>query len=110
MNVIAHKDLITKRWNTFSLFEQLGNIGSEISRAQRWQGKDEKIYQNTVNRALGLFDLTLDDPRWKGRKKEIARSRELFCYAALKDEQYKTSLEDLNTYFTQFATAAQLCT
>lgn len=108
MDAPTHKNLIAERWKTFSLFEQLGNIGSEISRAQKWQGKDEKVYQNTINRALELFDLTLDDPRWKGRKKEIARSRELFCYAAFKDEQYKTSLGDLNTYFTQFATAAQL--
>lgn len=97
-----------ERWNQLSLAEQLGNIGSEISRAAKWQGKDKKIFQNTVDRALELFDLTLDDPRWKGRLREIARAREVFCDIIFGEKQYSTSLEDLDKYFTQFALMARL--
>jgi hypothetical protein len=60
-----------------------------------------------VNRALDLFDLTLADPRWRGRYIEIARARELFCAAALGDNEYKTTLADLEAYFLPFAIAAR---
>ena len=92
VDATTRRKRIAERCKTFSLFEQLGNIGSEVSRAQKWQGKDEKIYQNTVNRALELFDLTLDDPRWKGRKKEIARANS-FATRLLKTSSIKPLLK-----------------
>ena len=37
--------LISKeRWWTLSLADHLGNIGSEVGRASKWQGKDEKNF------------------------------------------------------------------
>lgn len=108
MQITIHQNLALGRWQQLSLPEQLGNIGSEVSRAAKWQGKDEKIFKNTVDRALELFDLTLDDPRWKGRLREIARARELFCDIIFGDNKYSTSLEDLDKYFTQFALMARL--
>jgi len=98
-----HKELAGGRWRTLSLAEQLGNIGSEISRALNWQNKDKKIFWNAVERALELFDLTLDDPRWKGRRQEIARAREVFCDIVFGDKKYNTTLADLLRYFDQFA-------
>lgn len=108
MQTVVHQNLALGRWQQFSLIEQLGNIGSEVGRAAKWQGKDEKIFQNTVNRALELFDLTLDDARWKGRLREIARVREVFCDIIFGDNKYNTSLKDLDGYFSQFALAARL--
>ena len=108
MQTVIHQSLASGRWQQLSLPEQLGNIGSEISRAAKWQGRDKEIFENTVDRALELFDLTLDDPRWKSRLREIARARELFCDIIFGDKKYKTSLEDLDKYFTQFALAARL--
>lgn len=102
-----HKELAAGRWHQLSLKEQLGNIGSEVSRAIRWKGKDEKLYIGAVERALELFDLTLSDPRWKGRRWEIARVREVFCDIVYGDRLYKTSLEDLQRYLDQFAFAAR---
>ena len=101
-----HQSLAEGRWFTLSLAEQLGNIGSEVHRAIRARG-DKNRYDNAVLRALELFDLTLSDTRWRKRLKEIARAREIFCDAAWGSSEYKTSLEELNTYFLQFALAAR---
>ncbi|MDP3785459.1 MAG: hypothetical protein Q8R12_05405 [bacterium] len=107
MRNFIHKDLAEGRWQEFSLFEQLGNVGSEVGRAAKWQGRDDKIFQGAVERALDLFDLTLEDGRWKGRWYEIARAREVFVDAVFGGKEYKSSLEDLEKYFMQFAFAAR---
>lgn len=108
MRNFVHKELAAGRWSDLSLKEQMGNIGSEVSRAVRWRGGDEKLYQGAIERALELFDLTLEDPRWKGRLWEIARSREVFCDAVSGGKEYGSKLEDLVRYFDQFAYAARL--
>jgi hypothetical protein len=101
-----HLSLAAESWARFSLEEQLGNIGSEVSRAIR--AKEEKeYYWGAVERALDLFYLTIRDFRWKGRLKEIVRAKELFCAAALGSNEYKTSLEDLDIYFRYFALLAR---
>lgn len=96
------------RWQELSLAEQLGNIGSEVSRALHWRDKDEDLFRGAVERALELLDLTLGDSRWRGRLKEIARAREVFCDAVLGGKEYQNSLEDLDRYFFHFAMAARL--
>ena len=104
---IIHKELASGRWQTLSLCEQLANIGSEISRARRWQEKDAKIFEGAWLRALELFELTLTDNRWRGRWREIARAREVFLDAASGSKEYKSSLEDLVRYFDSFALCAR---
>ncbi|MBI2626765.1 MAG: hypothetical protein HYW77_00795 [Parcubacteria group bacterium] len=103
--LFLHKELAAGRWYTFTLFEQLGNIGSEVSRARRAQSKDEQRFQNAIDRALELFDLTLSDLRWRGRLKEIGRAREVFCDAVYGGKEYGSSLSDLERYFDHFALA-----
>ena len=104
MNIIYHHDAAAGRWKTFSLFEQMGHIGSEISRARRWQNIDQRLFDNAVERALELFDLTMEDKRWRGgHLRELARARELFCNAAFKGGLYQCSLEELQSYFDDFA-------
>ncbi|MBI2406503.1 MAG: hypothetical protein HYV25_02885 [Candidatus Harrisonbacteria bacterium] len=103
-----HKQLAGGRWFALSLAEQLGNIGSEVLRASRQKGKDEKMFWSAVERALEIFDLTLQDPRWKGRRWEIARAREVFCDAVYGGKLYKSTFADLTRYFDQFAYAARL--
>ena len=104
-----HKNLAAGKWATLSFVEQMGNIGSEVSRAGHWRGKDEKLFQGATERALELFDLTLEDPPWHGgRLREIARSREVFCDAIFGGIEYNSSLESLNRYFLNFAFAARL--
>jgi hypothetical protein len=90
-----------------SLAEQLANVGAEVGRMRRWRERDERIAAGAFERALELLDLTLADPRWRGRLKEIARARELLCDAASSGREYGTTLEDLDRYFLAFATAAR---
>ena len=101
-----HQSLAEGRWFSFSLAEQLGNIGSEVNRAIQARNDAER-FDRAIIRALELFDLTLSDSRWRKRLKEIARAREVFCDAAYGHSEYNTTLEDLNTYFFYFALAAR---
>ena len=108
MAAFQHKSLALGEWGKLSLAEQLGNIGSEVGRTAHWRGKDQKVFNGAADRALELFDLTLDDPRWKGRLREIARAREVFCDAVFNDGRaYKSRIEDLDKYFYNFAYAAR---
>jgi hypothetical protein len=101
-----HMESVRATWAKFSLVEQMANIGSEVSRALRSQGNQAR-YWGAVTRALDLFYLTIDDPRWKGRLREILRVRELFAAAALGSDEFKTSLQDLDRYFDCFAWLAR---
>ncbi|MFH1758990.1 MAG: hypothetical protein ABH822_00300 [Patescibacteria group bacterium] len=107
---MKHKNLAVSGWQQLTLLEQLGNIGGEVSRALHWQKKDDVLFEGAVIRALELFDLTLEDERWQGRRWEIARVREVFCDIVFGKNQYHTSLQNLLHYFDQFAYAARLKT
>jgi acyl-CoA hydrolase len=58
-------------------------------------------------RALELLDLTLADPRWRGRLRELARAREVLCDAADGGREYGATLADLDRYFLDFALLAR---
>lgn len=105
---IQHKDLAAGGWQKLSLMEQLGNVGSEINRALNWREKDANLYESAIDRAFELLDMTIADPRWRTRLKEIIRTRELLADAIFGGEEYQTTLEDLNRYFFNFAFAARL--
>ena len=89
------------------MMEQLANVGSEAARARRWQGKDAQLYEHAFVRALELLDLTIGDPRWTGRRKELTRAREVLCDARLGGKEYGSDLESLDRYFLTFAVAAR---
>ena len=91
-----------ERWHKMSLPEQLSNIGSEVGRAAKWQTKDAKTFDGAVERALELFDLTLEDSRWRGRLLEIGRLKEVFCDGVLGGKEYGTVLSSLEKYFLPF--------
>ena len=79
MTQLTHRDLAVGRWWALSLAEQLGNIGSEISRAERWKSRNPDLARGALYRALELLDLTLADPRLRHsrpRLREIARARD----------------------------------
>lgn len=103
-----HPELAAGRWFTLSLCEQMGNIGSEVSRAgsARAQGNDLRM-RAALDRALELFDLTIADPRHRGRLREICRAREVTCEYLSGDNAYSDTLESLNKYFLHFAIAAR---
>lgn len=104
----THHGLLTEgRWQTLSLAEQLGNIGSEVYRAGRAKGEHTERFQNAVSRGLELIDLTINDERWAHRLEELTRLREVFCDAAGDGKEYKSSFHNLQPYFDQFAFLAR---
>ncbi len=96
-----------ERWHKLSLAEQLGNIGSEVGRAAKWQMKDDNSFWSAVSRAMELFDLTQRDLRWNSRRQELDRAREVFADAVLGGKLYKGNLKELEKYFLPFALRAQ---
>ncbi len=103
---IHHKTLFSGKWQSMTLPEQMANIGSEVYRAtDKFKKNKIELYQKAFERALELIDFTLSDERWKGRKKEISRVREIFCalfYGESNSEILDKEMEELNNYFTQF--------
>jgi hypothetical protein len=95
------------RWARLSLAEQLANVGSEVGRMVRWKGHDERLMRGAFERALELLDLTLVDPRWRDRLREIIKARELLCDAAAGGGEYGSTLEDLDRYFLAFGMLAR---
>ena len=105
-----HRELAAGRWWELSLAEQLGNIGSEISRAARWLSRNPELTQAALYRALELIDLTLDDPRHRqseARLREIARVREVVVDLFAGSNQYHSTAASLQKYFDAFALAAR---
>ena len=96
-----------EKWESLTLAEQLGNIGSEVGRAAKWRGKDESSFWGAVTRAMDLFDLTQSDRRWTGRRLELDRAREVFADAVLGGSEYNSEFSDLEKYFMFFALRVQ---
>ena len=103
-----HTDLAAGRWHSMSLMDQLGNAGSEVSRALRARSNGNAVReQSALHRFLELIDLTIADPRLRGRRKELCRAREVVCDFFLGDNLHGSTPESLERYFLAFAKAAR---
>jgi hypothetical protein len=108
MGTSLHASLAAGRWFELSLLEQLANVGSEVGRAARATSEDNEQWRAAaLDRALELFDLTLADGRWRDRRKEIARAREVVCDFLVGDNEYGSTAQSLDRYFLPFAVAAR---
>jgi len=98
-----HKELADGKWAELSLFEQLSNIGSEVSRAFNWKNKGkEKLHLNAVVRALELLDLSLDSAKSFPRIRELARLRECLVDYFFGSNQFASSETLFRSYFDHF--------
>ena len=88
-----YKSLAQGRWKSFSLVEQLANVGSEVERAIAWRDKNREYSKKAFERALELLDLTIADPKNKNGLKEIIRLREFLVDYFVFDNQYLLSDE-----------------
>ena len=98
------------RWQTLTLLEQFGNIGSEVERALSWtEKKKAALATSALYRSLTLIDLTIADQRRRsaGTLKELTRLREILCDYFLGGNQYCSSAEFFQQYFYSFAAAAR---
>jgi len=102
-----HKNLASGRWHELSLAEQMGNIGSEVSRSFNWYNRDKSKFESAAERTFELFDLSLSDPRWEQpRLREIARAREV--YSSMFFSENKSQDKSFLNYFDQFAIVSRL--
>lgn len=93
-----------EKWAKLSLFEQMGNIGSEVGRSMNaLQRGDQESLDGAYRRGLDLIDATVDAWNSEHRKRELLRARELFTYAV---ESQKIDRQ-LDNYFLQYAIAAR---
>jgi hypothetical protein len=83
-----HPELAAGRWFTFSLAEQLGNVGSEYERALHWkEQRDAERFEHAFARMLELLDLTIADSRWEQNcLRELNAVREQACRELSSDE------------------------
>jgi len=93
-----------ERWKQLSIFEQMGNIGSEVGRALKLKRKGED-FQPALIRALDLFDATVEllVKEKSHRTKEFLRARDQFLQALFISDD-----PTIETYFMQFAIAARI--
>lgn len=98
-----------ERWSKLSIFDQMGNIYSEVGRSfKARQNHDQAGYEQALVRAIDLFDATvavlvkIHSPKTK----EVLRAKEEFLDAC--DTMDSQEVKSLDRYFMQFAVAARL--
>ncbi len=109
--MIIHKEIYESgRWFTFSIFQQLANVGSDIERTIQWKNKGDLDFScKAFERALELLDFTIQDPKNKGpRLKELLRAREALVDHFVYDNEYGTTDTFWQKYFFSFSYAAAL--
>lgn len=106
---MQHESLAQGRWQELNLCQQLGNVGSEVGRANSWIKKNNpELAEKARERAIELLDLTVADPKKSlSERKEILRAREALCDFWWGENEYKSSAENLEKYFFVFAIAAR---
>src|SRR5258706_12893559 len=99
MKPLIRRGLEDGRWFTFSVSEQLGNIGSEFERAARaFERGDHDRFEKAFERMLELLDLTVEDPKWRTlyRVRALLRLRGEVCAVFHGNDIIGTSAESMN--------------
>ena len=103
MNNYQHTGLASGRWAAMSLAEQMLNIGSEVSRANRRKNKgDMEQCHRAADRALELLALTINAQRGKHNLSELCRLYEVLADYYYGDNFYQTNPVRLQQYFDVF--------
>lgn len=92
-----------ERWFRFYLYQQMANIGMDVCRAIEWQLSDATMSRLSFERALGLLDFTLEDPKNKKHLKELCKLREFLVDYFINNNNYRSSGGQWNDYFYIFA-------
>lgn len=99
---IFHTEL-KNRWNTFTIFEQMANIGAEVGRMNTWRKKENKqMSTNAFYRALELIDFTIADSKNITSLREILYMRELLVDYYLGENMYHSSDIGWDKYFLPY--------
>ena len=96
-------------WGRYTIFEQMGNIGSEVGRAiKAHRSGNAKRSQGAMDRAFDLFDATVEHlaGQRSPRLREVLLAREEFARLFF-DGTFDEDADALERYFTNFAIAAR---
>lgn len=97
-----------ERWAKLTIQEQMGNIGSEVGRSiKAWRDQDKPRFQSALNRALDLFDATVEFlvAHKSPRTKEVLRAKDQ--YLRLFFDNKMNDADKIENYFFQYALAAR---
>lgn len=106
---MASYEIDRERWSQLSIYEQMGNISSEVGRtinATR-AGKEQRA-QKAIDRAVDLLDATVEVlvAQKSPRVKEVLRAREEFL-RLFYDGTFEEDADAIARYFNFFAIAAR---
>ena len=96
---------IQSRWNELSLPEQMLNIGSEVSRALKWENKNKNRSESAFFRALELIHFTSNSMYKSGnghRIKELGRAKEFLYDYLYGGNEYNSNPQSLMKYYNDF--------
>lgn len=94
-------------WDKLALVEQLGNIGSEITRARVWEEKNSLESRNkALERALDLLDQTVTFCRGR-RARELLRLREMMSQVYVGADIFVIKIGDLENFLLPYALASR---
>ena len=103
-----HKTLAESGWAKLTLIEQMANIGAEVGRALKWRDRKPEYALSSFYRSLELLSLSLADPKNRGRRKEIARIKEVWADFFFGNNVYNSDAAFFERYFYAFGVAARL--
>ena len=104
--IISHRSLQAEgRWSALPFFEQMGNIGSEVSRACKWKEKQKpEMMLKAFYRGLELLDFTIAESHGP-RLRELLRAREIMCDFFVGENIYQSTPKQMLSYYDAFALA-----
>ena len=106
---MASYEIDRRRWAELSIYEQLGNVSSEVGRAinATRAGKDRRA-QGAIDRAVDLLDATVEVlvAQRSPRVKEVLRAREEFL-RLFYDGTFAEDADKIAKYFNLFAVVAR---
>ena len=106
---LSHPELADGRWAEMPFPLQMGNIGSEISRAIKAKKRgDTERMEHAAARAIELFELSIDcNTDNPARLKELCRGKEEFCDYIFGENTFHTDPARLMRYYDQFVSLAR---
>lgn len=100
-----HSEETRQNWQNHPIAYQMGNIGSEVSRALKWTMKgNEPRAGKAIDRALELFDFTIEaNIKNHARLTEVLKARDEFCDYFFNHNSYHTDPVQMQKYYDGFA-------
>jgi len=108
LNIVQDQRVLTQnereqRWFNMPIAVQLANVGGEVDRAIRWKNKnDSQKADNFCNKAIDFLELSIRDPKNKGRVDELTCAVDELRDYFLGDNSFGTTDEVLIRYYDAF--------